>query len=164
MPVVPSTSISSPSAIEIVATPSAVTVGTPYSRPTIAACESMPPPSQAAPAILPKTGVQLGDVDSQTRIEPGSRRCISSEDCRTRAMPRAVPLAAGTPFITVCLAASGFCTALIDPGFSPKISMRIGSSTASGIVPSTFGISLRRACQWSKYWRRSPTRLFSSPW
>ena len=146
-----------------VATPAAVTVGTPYSRPTMAAWLSMPPPSHTAAAILPNAGVQFGDVDSHTRISPGARRCSSSELCSTRAMPVATPRAAATPFSVVWLAASGFCTARSEPGLMPKISISTGSSTDSGIVPSTLGISLRLPCQWSKYWRRSVTRLLSFP-
>ena len=53
MPRVPSTSISSPSRIVTVAMAAAVTVGMPYSRPTIAAWERVPPPSQTQAAILP---------------------------------------------------------------------------------------------------------------
>src|SRR5205823_6951156 len=60
-PVVPSTSTSSPSEITIVASPTAVTVGTPYSRPTMAACDRVPPPSQTQAAILAKAGVQRSE-------------------------------------------------------------------------------------------------------
>jgi len=77
-PVVPSTSTSSPSEMTIVASPTAVTVGTPYSRPTMAACDKVPPPSHTQAAILAKAGVQFGDVDSQTSTSPGLSRCSSS--------------------------------------------------------------------------------------
>jgi hypothetical protein len=163
LPLVPSTSISSPSPIATVPTPTAVTVGTPYSRPTMAAWLSIPPPSHTAAAIRPNAGVQFGDVDSQTRISPGASRCSSSELCSTRAMPVAWPRAAGTPFSVVSLAASGFCTARNEPGLMPKISISTGSSTDSGMDPNTLGISPRRTCQWSKYCRRAATRLRSSP-
>jgi hypothetical protein len=146
-----------------VATPAAVTVGTPYSRPTMAAWLSMPPPSHTAAAILPNAGVQFGDVDSHTRISPGASRCSSSALCSTRAMPVATPRAAATPVSVVWFAASGLCIARSEPGLMPKISMRTGSSTDSGTAPSTLGIALRRLCQWSKYCRRSATRLLSSP-
>ncbi len=112
---------------------------------------------------MPNAGVQLGEVDSHTRISPGATRCSSSELCSTRATPVACPLAAATPASAVCSAASGFCTARSDPGLMPKISISTGSSTDSGMLPSTLGISDRLVCQWSKYWRRSFTRPFSSP-
>src|SRR5574337_469245 len=76
-----------------VATPTAVTVGTPYSRPTMAARDSEPPASQTQPAMLANAGVQLGEVDSQTSTSPGWMRCRLPALLSTRAGPRA----AGTP-------------------------------------------------------------------
>ena len=88
------------------ASPTAVTVGTPYSRPTMAACDRVPPPSHTQAAILAKAGVQFGEVDSQTSTSPGLSRCSSSALCRTRAIPRPVPLEAGTP-VSVLTCAAG---------------------------------------------------------
>ena len=70
-PAVPSTSTSSPSAITIVASPAAVTVGTPYSRPTMAAWDRVPPPSQTQAAILAKAGVQFGEGTRRPAPRPG---------------------------------------------------------------------------------------------
>src|SRR4029077_2553647 len=56
----------SPSEMTIVASPTAVTVGTPYSRPTIAACDRVPPPSHTQAAILAKGGGHVGEGDSPT--------------------------------------------------------------------------------------------------
>ena len=67
----PSTSTRSPSLSTVVAMAQAVTVGTPYSRPTMAAWDKVPPPSQTHAAIVAKAGVQFGEVDSQTRTSPG---------------------------------------------------------------------------------------------
>src|SRR6202022_4765176 len=54
-------------------------------------------PWQTQAAILAKAGVQLGDVASHTNTSPGSTRCRSSAECRTRARPRASPADAATP-------------------------------------------------------------------
>ena len=67
-----STRSRSPVLIRFVAVPVPTTAGRPYSRATIAAWHMMPPESSTAAAILPKTGVQLGDVDGATRISPCS--------------------------------------------------------------------------------------------
>src|SRR5574337_531008 len=86
-----------------VATPTAVTVGTPYSRPTMAARDSEPPASQTQPAMLANAGVQLGEVDSQTSTSPGWMSQTSTSPgwmrCRLPALlsTRAGPRAAGTP-------------------------------------------------------------------
>ena len=147
-PVVPSTSTSSPSEMTIVARPTAVTVGTPYSRPTMAACDRVPPPSHTQAAILAKAGVQFGEVDSQTSTSPGLSRCSSSALCRTRAGPRPVPLEAGTPVsVLTCPPEPTASTARRKWLFSPKISIRIGSLTDSGMVPTTLGRDGRRSSQ-----------------
>ena len=108
----------------------------------------MPPPSQTQAAILAKAGVQFGEVDSQTSTSPGLSRCSSSALCRTRAMPRPMPLEAGTP-VSVLTSPPEWAasTARRKWPFSPKISIRIGSLTDSGMVPTTFGMLGRRCSQ-----------------
>ena len=63
----PSTRTRSPVLIRAVACPVPTTAGMPYSRATIAACDMVPPMSETAPAILPKTGPQLGAVTGRIR-------------------------------------------------------------------------------------------------
>ena len=50
--------------------PVPTTAGSPYSRATMAAWHMIPPISSTAAAILPKTGVQLVDVEGATRTSP----------------------------------------------------------------------------------------------
>ena len=68
VPLAPSTSTRSPVRIRDVATEQPTTHGMPYSRLTMAAWVSDPPPSQTHPAMSAKAGVQFGDVASHTRI------------------------------------------------------------------------------------------------
>ena len=71
-PRVPSTSIRSPVRIREVPTEQPTTQGMPYSRLTMAAWVSEPPPSQTHPPMRAKAGVQFGEVASHTRISPSS--------------------------------------------------------------------------------------------
>ena len=84
-----------------VASPTPVTVGTRYSRPTMAACDKVPPPSHTQAAIFAKAGVQFGEVDSHTSTSPGRSRCSPPGSCKTRAIPRPTPFEAGTPVRTL---------------------------------------------------------------
>ncbi len=78
----------------------------PYSRLTMAAWVSEPPPSQTQPAMSAKAGVQFGDVASHTRISPSSRSGSSVADTITRARPVTVPADAGKPVSTVASASA----------------------------------------------------------
>ena len=70
VPSLPSTSTRSPVWIVAVAKPTPTTAGSPYSREMIAVWAIMPPTSETAAAMRPKTVAQLGAVIRQTRISP----------------------------------------------------------------------------------------------
>ena len=70
-----------------VATDVPTTHGMPYSRLTVAAWVSEPPPSHTQAPMIANAGVQLGDVASVTRISPSSRSNSSIADTITRALP-----------------------------------------------------------------------------
>jgi hypothetical protein len=77
----------SPVLIREVATDVPTTHGMPYSRLTVAAWVSEPPPSQTQAPMMAKAGVQFGEVASVTRISPSSRSNSSIADTITRAVP-----------------------------------------------------------------------------
>src|SRR3984885_9728465 len=101
VPARPSTRIRSPVLIVVVAIALPATQGMPYSRLTIAAWVSEPPVSHTHAMMMPNAGVHSVVVPPHTRISPGCTRCRSPTVVMTRATPSTVPLAAGTPRISV---------------------------------------------------------------
>src|SRR6476661_220952 len=96
-PVVPSTSMSAPFGMRLVASVAETMHGIPISRLTIAACENGAPTSTTTAEAATNSGVQDGSVIGAMRISPGSSAEGSSGVVRTRAMPRAVPVQPDTP-------------------------------------------------------------------
>src|SRR4051812_45607878 len=90
-PASPSTRTRSPVLIRAVALPVPTTAGMPYSRATIAAWDMIPPMSETVAAILPNTGVQLGEVTGATRISPSASLPMSRTSRMTRAVPSTTP-------------------------------------------------------------------------
>ena len=73
------------------------TAGMPYSRATMAACDSSPPVSATTAEAEANSGVQAGSVAWQTRTSPGRRRVNSAGPAMTRTGPEMTPGLAATP-------------------------------------------------------------------
>ena len=73
-PALPSTVTTWPSWRRVVASRTPSTAGMPYSRATMAACDSSPPVSATTAEAEANSGVQAGSVAWQTRTSPGRRR------------------------------------------------------------------------------------------
>ena len=90
-----------------VATDVPTTHGMPYSRLTMAAWVSEPPPSHTQPAMRAKAGVQLGEVASHDQdLALLEVRNSSVADTITLARPCTVPAEAGKPVSTVASASA----------------------------------------------------------
>ncbi len=132
--------------IRLVALPVPTTAGSLYSRDTIAAWDMIPPMSDTAAAIVPNTGVQLGEVTGATRISPGSRSPSRSTSRITRAGPSTVPGEPPKPVIVAPSSRSGAAHACTRSVVIPQSMIVIGSVIASGTEPSAGGgVNLRIA-------------------
>src|SRR5262249_61310824 len=103
-PLSPSTRTRVPSAIRSVASRVPTNPGIPYSRETIAACESRPP---ASVTIAPRSGRRMLNasvVDSVTSTSPCAIRANSDGSDTRRAGPSYTPRLAASPFkvVSVC--------------------------------------------------------------
>ena len=144
MPVSPSTRIRSPVLIRLVALPVPTTAGSLYSRETIAAWDMIPPISETAAAIVPNTGVQLGEVTGATRISPGSSSPSRSTSRITRAGPSTTPGDPAKPVIVAAASASSAAHACTRSVVMPHSMIVIGSVIVSGTEPSAGGGVNRR--------------------